>query len=156
MVLLDEVGSGTNPQQGEAIGRAVVEELAKNELCRVIGTTHFELVKELALKDPKFKVGRMEFLDNSPTFKLLEGVGESYAIKVAERVGLGEDVVRRAEELMGEEGRMVGEVLEELENERLVEGWGRECLKVKHKLLYRTSTLLTPHPFCTIRISLQD
>ena len=142
MVVLDEVGGGTNPRQGEAIGRAVLEDIASNEGARIVATTHFEMVKDLAVKDERFRVGRMEFGADGPTFRLLEGVGESYAIKVAERVGLGERVVRRAEDLMGVEGRRIGEVLEELEKERIkaVEGGNelrdkvREAEKEKERL----------------------
>ena len=78
LVLLDEIGTGTDPAQGAALAQAVLEELIELS-ARVIVTTHYQRIKELAAEDERFRIAAMEFVDNVPTYRLRMGsVGESY------------------------------------------------------------------------------
>eukprot|EP01039_Chlorochromonas_danica_P009671 gene9671-10693_t len=104
LILLDEIGTGTDPIQGQALAQAILEELMALQ-CRLIVTTHYSQLKELALRDPRFQVGAMEWLDcgnsssgrgsgssgtllgSRPTYKMKLGlVGESHALELAERI----------------------------------------------------------------------
>ena len=75
LVLLDEIGTGTDPAQGAALAQAVLEELVAQRT-RVIVTTHYQRIKELAAEDSRFRIAAMEFVDNKPTYKLRLGSGE--------------------------------------------------------------------------------
>ena len=72
LVLLDEIGTGTDPAQGAALAQAVLEELV-NLGSRVIVTTHYQRIKELAAADKRFRVAAMEFIENRPTYRLRQG-----------------------------------------------------------------------------------
>eukprot|EP01035_Chromulina_nebulosa_P019183 gene19183-25029_t len=81
MADIDEIGTGTDPAQGAALAQAILEELV-NLNARVIVTTHYNRIKELASKDHRFSIAAMEFIDNKPTYRLKLGyIGESYALE---------------------------------------------------------------------------
>ena len=117
LVLLDEIGTGTDPAQGAALAQAVLEELVDCG-CRVIVTTHYQRVKELAAGNDRFKVAAMEFVDNRPTYQLRMGsVGESYALETARRMELPENVLQRANLLLDDETRRLLALQQKLEEE---------------------------------------
>lgn len=103
LVLVDEIAAGTNPDQGGALARAVLEATA--ELAGlVLVTTHYDGLKALAESDPRFRNAGMEYdLERlRPTFRLKDGTpGRSYALDIAARMGLPEPVLARARELAG-------------------------------------------------------
>jgi len=118
LVLMDELGSGTDPAQGVAIAQALLEELVEAG-SRVVITTHYMELKQLAASDERFAVGGMQFVNGRPTYKLLPGtVGESFALSVAERLGLPQKVIDRATELLDSETRQMGDLLRELEDQK--------------------------------------
>ncbi|CAJ1957296.1 unnamed protein product [Cylindrotheca closterium] len=118
LVLMDEVGSGTDPAQGVAIAQALLEALLATG-CRVAITTHYMALKQLAASDDRFSVGGMQFVKGRPTYKLLPGtVGESFAISVAERLGLPQPVIARANELLDSETRQMGDLIRDLEDQK--------------------------------------
>ena len=120
LVLMDELGSGTDPAQGVAIAQALLEELVEAG-SRVVITTHYMELKQLAASDNRFAVAGMQFVSGRPTYKLLPGiVGESFALSVAERLGLPQKVIDRATALLDSETRQMGELLRELEDQRAV------------------------------------
>ncbi len=120
LVLMDELGSGTDPNQGVAIARALLEALLDRG-CRVAITTHYLELKQLASTDDRFNVAGMQFVGGRPTYKLLPGViGESFALAVAERLELPESVIRRAYELLDTETRQMGELIRDLEDQKLL------------------------------------
>lgn len=120
LVLMDELGSGTDPNQGVAIARALLEALLDRG-CRVAITTHYLELKQLASTDDRFDVAGMQFVGGRPTYKLLPGViGESFALAVAERLELPETVIRRAYELLDSETRQMGELIRDLEDQKLL------------------------------------
>jgi DNA mismatch repair protein MutS2 len=102
LVLLDELGAGTDPAEGSALGVAILEALAAGR-GMVILTTHHEALKVYGYESPVAVNAAVEFDQEklSPTFRLIPGVaGTSYALTVAERLGMPRDVVQRARELV--------------------------------------------------------
>lgn len=98
LVLLDELGSGTDPTEGMGIAIAVLEEL-KRRGCMLVVTTHYPEVKIYGEKTEEFTNARMEFDRESlrPTYKLELGKsGESCALYIARRLGLPEPLLNRA------------------------------------------------------------
>lgn len=118
LVLMDELGSGTDPAQGVAIAQALLEALVDSG-SRVAITTHYMQLKQLAASDDRFAVGGMQFVNGRPTYKLLPGtVGESFALAVAERLELPKAVLNRANELLDSETRQMGDLIRELEDQK--------------------------------------
>ena len=118
LVLMDELGSGTDPQQGVAIAQAILETLLQAK-ARVVITTHYMELKQLASSNSQLAVGGMQFLHGKPTYQLLPGViGESYALAVAERLNLPSTILDRAKELMNAETRQMGELVQELQTQK--------------------------------------
>merc|ERR1712194_680142 len=120
LVLMDELGSGTDPNQGVAIAQALLEALLDTG-CIVAITTHYMALKQLASSDDRFSVAGMQFVGGRPTYKLLPGVvGESYALAVAERLKLPQTVLDRANELLDSETRQMGDLIKNLEDQKLL------------------------------------
>ncbi len=101
LILMDELGAGTDPAEGAALGVAVLETLASKRAW-VIVTTHQEALKTYADETPEALNAAVEFDRRrlSPTFRLISGIaGTSYALAVAERLGMPKVVVERARDL---------------------------------------------------------
>ena len=135
LVLMDELGSGTDPRQGVAIAQALLEALLETG-ARVAITTHFLELKQLAASDSRFSVGGMQFVNGRPTYKLLPGtVGESFALAVAERLELPQSVLARANELLDQETRQMGDLIRDLEDQKaLVDQQAAEIAKKKREI----------------------
>ena len=107
LVLLDEVGVGTDPGEGAALAQAVLEQLA-DAGARVVVTTHFGLLKEMADVDARFENACVEFDPETlaPTYRLRLGMaGASSARAVAARMGMPSRVLERASGLLAREDR---------------------------------------------------
>jgi DNA mismatch repair protein MutS2 len=118
LILMDELGSGTDPRQGVAIAQALLEALLTTG-ARVAITTHYLELKQLAASDSRFSVAGMQFVNGRPTYKLLPGtVGESFALAVAERLELPPSVISRANELLDQETRQMGDLIRDLEDQK--------------------------------------
>lgn len=118
LVLIDEITAGTDPSQGAALARAVVERLV-DAGARVAVTTHFPEMKALAGEDRRFAVAAAQFVDGKPTFRLETGSpGASHALSIARRVGMPEAVLERASEVMDSSARALARQLEALDEER--------------------------------------
>lgn len=103
LVLLDEVGTGTAPEEGEALAEAIVDAFLRK---RVLGfvSSHFEGLKEHALEKEGIVNASMAFDEErlAPTYHLRMGLpGESYGLMVARRFGIEEGIVTRAQEILG-------------------------------------------------------
>jgi DNA mismatch repair protein MutS2 len=111
LVLVDEIGAGTDPDEGAALAVALIERW-RDAGATVIVTTHFARVKLLAFRDPRVRNARVEFDRERlvPTYRLvMDQPGSSHALYIAERLGLDPDVVARARALLGaEEARVEG------------------------------------------------
>ena len=120
LVLLDEVGAGTDPSEGTAIAIAILKYLAEHNLL-TIATTHYGELKSLKYNDSRFENASVEFDDVSlqPTYRLLWGIpGRSNAITIAQRLGLPVDIVTEAQELVGGFSHDVNDLISALENQR--------------------------------------
>jgi DNA mismatch repair protein MutS2 len=116
LVVLDEIGVGTDPGEGAALAQAVLEKLA-DAGARTIATTHYNLLKEMAEVDDRFANASVEFdLDTlEPTYRLRMGLpGVSSATTVAARMGLRGDVLERANQILEREDRQLDHILSEL------------------------------------------
>ncbi len=116
LIALDEIGVGTDPGEGAALAQAVLESLADSG-ARVIATTHYNLLKEMAAVDERFANASVEFDSETlePTYRLHLGpAGSSSATAVAARMGLGGEVIERANELLAREDRRLDRMLADL------------------------------------------
>ena len=99
LVLLDELGAGTDPDEGAALAQAILEALeARGAL--VVATTHLEPLKAFASTHPAARNASVEFdvATLAPTFRLRYGSpGQSYALSIAARLGLGTELITRAQ-----------------------------------------------------------
>lgn len=101
LVLLDELGSGTDPAEGMGIAMSIIEELLTKS-CLFIATTHYPEIKDFAANTPNLVNARMAFDRESlmPLYKLEIGeAGESCALFIAERLGLSARLLNRAREI---------------------------------------------------------
>jgi DNA mismatch repair protein MutS2 len=120
LVLIDEVAAGTDPEQGSALAQAFLEALAGHGGHALV-TTHYERLKALPPRDERFVNASVGFdlTSMSPTFRLHLGVpGSSGALWVARRLGLGAEVVARAEALLGDRRAGIEELLTAVAEER--------------------------------------
>src|SRR6266705_3938221 len=99
LVLLDELGAGTDPDEGAALAQAILEALAERGAL-VIATTHLEPLKAFASTHPRARNASVEFdtATLAPTFRLrYDRPGQSYALTIAARLGLSPELIARAE-----------------------------------------------------------
>lgn len=121
LVLIDELGSGTDPIEGAALAVSIIEYL-RAKGARIAATTHYAELKAYALETDGVSNGSCEFDVNTlrPTYKLLIGVpGRSNAFAISERLGMDKSVVEEAKKIVGNENRSFEAVLESLEATRL-------------------------------------
>lgn len=104
LVLLDELGSGTDPEEGAAIAASVIEHLLETGSLLVV-TTHLSALKSFAVNDTRIVNASMEFdaETGQPTYRMIAGIpGRSRAIEVAKIIGLPDSIIRAARERLGE------------------------------------------------------
>ncbi|MCC7244694.1 MAG: Smr/MutS family protein [Saprospiraceae bacterium] len=119
LVLIDEMGSGTDPKPGGAIAEAVLRQLHRKGVFAVI-TTHYSNLKVFAFRNPGILNGNMHFDKDtlSPTYELKVGrPGSSYAFEIAEKSGLPRDLIQYARNRTGSE-TAVDDILIELQREK--------------------------------------
>ncbi|WP_445242551.1 endonuclease MutS2 [Microcoleus vaginatus] len=136
LVLLDEVGAGTDPSEGSALAIALLQYLAQHSLLTV-ATTHFGELKALKYQDSRFENASVEFDDNSmqPTYRLLWGIpGRSNALTIAKRLGLLPSIVDEAQTYVGGASQDVNQVIAGLEAQRRKqETKAREATQLLHQ-----------------------
>jgi DNA mismatch repair protein MutS2 len=119
LVLIDELGSGTDPQEGAALGWAILESLTARG-STTLASTHLGQLKELATQVPGVVNASLQFdaVHLAPTYRLIKGVpGRSYGISIARRLELPSDVVARAEERIPQAERDMAALIERLEKQ---------------------------------------
>ena len=120
LILLDEVGAGTDPAEGSALAIALLKYLADTALL-TIATTHYGELKALKYQDERFENASVEFDDRtlSPTYRLLWGIpGRSNALTIARRLGLAEEIVEEARRRVGGYSEEINQVIAGLEAQR--------------------------------------
>ncbi|MEB3311287.1 MAG: endonuclease MutS2 [Snowella sp.] len=142
LVLLDEVGAGTDPVEGSALAIALLKYLADHALL-TMATTHYGELKALKYQDERFENASVEFDDQtlSPTYRLLWGIpGRSNALTIAQRLGLRVEIVDTAKTRMTGLSEDINQVIAGLEAQRR-----EQELKAKEaqKLLQQTEQFYT-------------
>ncbi len=122
LVLLDELGAGTDPSEGTALARAILTSLLARHVS-TIATTHYSELKAFAYEEPGVVNASVEFDVEtlSPTYRLSIGLpGRSNALAIATRLGLPTDIIERAREFLGTAGVEIEGLLTGLAEERRV------------------------------------
>jgi DNA mismatch repair protein MutS2 len=135
LVLLDELGAGTDPQEGAALAMAVTSHIIESGAYGVI-TTHYPELKEYALITDAIENASMDFDPDSfkPTYNLVIGIpGASNAIQIASRLGLNKQITTRAVELLSEDKIKLEKVLVQAEEARRRADNSLSELEKKHR-----------------------
>ncbi|MCK4359649.1 MAG: endonuclease MutS2 [Candidatus Cloacimonetes bacterium] len=122
LILIDELGSGTDPEEGSALAQAILERLISQK-AKVIITTHLNKLKTFATGHPLCENASMRFDQENllPTYQLDIGFpGNSYALDIAREYKLPEDVVNSAHELLGPQTLKLSNLLKKTEQQRVV------------------------------------
>jgi DNA mismatch repair protein MutS2 len=120
LVLLDEIGAGTDPTEGVALARALIEHLHQRR-ARTVVTTHYSELKALAYNHPGIRNASVEFDTETlrPTYRLQIGLpGRSNALTVAARLGLDQAVVEKARAFVGTQAMEIDRILGDIEADR--------------------------------------
>jgi DNA mismatch repair protein MutS2 len=120
LALLDELGSGTDPEEGSAIAMAILDHLIEKN-CRMVITTHHGILKNYGYTRQGVENASVEFDLNtlSPTYRIITGVpGESRALDIAGRNGLPPDIVTKARSYLDEERSDVSALIRGLKEKR--------------------------------------
>ena len=128
LVLIDELGAGTDPVEGAALAISILEKIhSAGALCAA--TTHYAELKAFALETDGFVNASCEFDVNTlkPTYRLIIGTpGKSNAFAISQKLGLPDDIVNRAKELVSAENKQFEDVIARLEASRLEMDKNRE------------------------------
>lgn len=138
LVLVDELGAGTDPIEGASLAVAVTESLVKRGATSVI-TTHYQQMKEYALTHDIAQCASMDFDPDTfaPTYKLLMGTsGSSNAIQIAERLGLDAEIVKSAKSKLGKDKMEFDAIILSAERvRRQAEAQAEEVQKLKAQIV---------------------
>lgn len=144
LVLLDELGSGTDPVEGSALAVAIIEKL-KSQGVRLVATTHYQELKLYAIETSGVENASCEFDVKTlkPTYRLIIGSpGKSNAFAISQKLGLPDDIIENAQSLIGSENSRFENVIEQLEASRIelehsarqAKHYKNECEQLKIRL----------------------
>ncbi|HBY56953.1 MAG TPA: endonuclease MutS2 [Candidatus Atribacteria bacterium] len=139
LVLLDELGAGTDPTEGAALGMAVLEFLNKEKV-NVLATTHHDSLKTYAYLTKGVCNARVEFDEKTlkPTFQISIGLpGKSCAFIIARRLGLAQDVVLRAQSFLTQEKVKVDNLIEKIEQDKKLIEQEMELIKISREETFK-------------------
>jgi len=139
LVILDELGAGTDPIEGAALAVSILEYLYKKG-AKIAVTSHYAELKEYALVNKKIENASCEFDVNNlmPTYRLLVGVpGRSNAFAISERLGIKKEIIKRANEIISSEDRKLENSLIILEKNRKTLEEEKEKLDILNKNLIK-------------------
>lgn len=148
LVIFDELGAGTDPTEGAALARAIMECMLDRKI-RTISTTHYNQLKIYALTTKGVKNASMEFnVDTlSPTYKLLIGVpGKSNAFEISKRLGLSDNIINNARNMISEDSIEFEKVLASIEEDRT------KAIKYRDEMKTRNEELLQKNKKLEIEI----
>lgn len=119
LLLFDEIGAGTDPGEGAALAEAIILRIIRSG-ARLIVTTHYSRLKTLPLEHPELENASLEFDEESlqPTYIVRIGSpGSSYAIEIAERLGMPREITEQAAKILGAPERSLAELISGMETE---------------------------------------
>ncbi|WP_288847990.1 endonuclease MutS2 [uncultured Sneathia sp.] len=119
LILLDELGSGTDPIEGAAFAMSIIDYL-NNMGCYGIISTHYSEVKAHAYNNQGIKTSSMEFdvKTLAPTYRLIEGIpGESNALIIAKKYGISDDIIQNAKSYISEDNKKVEKMLQAIKKQ---------------------------------------
>lgn len=137
LVLIDEFGSGTEPQIGGALAEAILRRFVKNYTYGII-TTHYQNLKHFADSEPAVVNGAMLYdrAQMQPLFILQTGhPGSSFAIEIARKIGLPEDVIQYAADLVGKDYVLSDKYLQDIVRDKIYWEGKRKNIRAKEKQL---------------------
>ncbi|MEO2068677.1 MAG: Smr/MutS family protein, partial [Desulfurobacteriaceae bacterium] len=150
LVLLDELGAGTDPIEGSTLAVGILKYL-KDRKAKVIATTHFTPVKLFAYKDDYYDVASVMFDEKTlkPLYKLAYGIiGRSYALLIAKRFGIPQEVIDTARSLLTSEDRLAEDIIAALEKEyQKLSEERKEVEKIKETLKKKEEELQEKEKF---------
>lgn len=141
LILIDEIGSGTDPQEGSSLAIAILDYIASKQ-SYVIASTHYPELKAYGYDRPKTINASMEFDGDTlqPTYQLLLGVpGRSNAFDISKRLGLPSIIIDQASGLLSEEDQDLNAMISDLEQKR--RRAQRDANKMRHQLELSTQLL---------------
>ena len=144
-MLLDELGTGTDPKEGSALGISILHALARRR-CWVFCSTHLGEISRWALRHVRFQNASVQFDEDrlAPTFRLLVGMpGQSRALTIAAKLGLPRFVLDHAEKVLGKQEQDWREFLKQLEADRLRLLEEGEVLKLQQVALEKDQRILS-------------
>ncbi len=157
LVLLDELGSGTDPVEGFALAVSIIEKLRENG-ATIVTTTHYQELKMYALDTQNVENASCEFDVESlkPTYRLIIGTpGKSNAFAISRRLGLPDDIIEYSESLISEENKRFENIISDLENTRIeleknnqmAKKYRSECENLQQELQEQRRKLLEDKEF---------
>lgn len=152
LVLIDELGSGTDPVEGAALAVSIIEKI-KAYGAKLVTTTHYQELKMYALETDGVENASCEFDVKTlqPTYRLIIGSpGKSNAFAISSRLGLSEDIINNAQSMLSGESKRFEKILDNLEatrqqleeNTRLAEQYKREVESLREELTKEHDELL--------------
>lgn len=141
LVIFDELGSGTDPVEGAALARSILEYAIQRAMLTLV-TSHHTVLKHYAYTSEGIMNASMEFdkRTKTPTFRVIAGLpGESYAIETAERMKLPGEVIERANSYLSEESVQISTIIKALETQRMEAAELRASLKERESQLREKS-----------------
>lgn len=144
LVLLDELGTGTDPKEGAALGIALLQTLSRRR-CWILCSTHLGEISQWALRHTRFQNASVQFDEDrlAPTYRLLVGQpGQSRALTIAARLGLPRPILDHAEKVLGRREQDWRDFLRQLEAERLRVQEEAEALRLRERAVEKDRAIL--------------